>query len=80
MQIDGAEIPIEVKGGNAKAASLTALQGKWPEIRQAYKFMDGNVGDGENGISIAVAVYGDVSLNHYSSLSPLYRSSESQQT
>ena len=56
MQIDGAEIPIEVKGGNAKAASLTALQGKWPEIRQAYKFMDGNVGDGENGI-LSLSLY-----------------------
>ena len=43
-------------GGNAKAASLTALQGKWPEIRQAYKFMDGNVGDGENGI-LSLSLY-----------------------
>lgn len=50
VQIEGSVIPIEVKGGNAKAVSLTALQGKWPEIRQAYKFMDGNVGDAENGI------------------------------
>ena len=50
VQIDGTVIPIEVKGGNAKAASLTALQGKWPEIRKAYKFMDGNIGAGENGI------------------------------
>lgn len=50
VQSEGTVIPIEVKGGNAKAASLGAVLGKWPEIRMAYKFMDGNVGARENGI------------------------------
>lgn len=51
VQIKGEVVPIEVKGGSVKAASLTALQGKWPEISKAFKFMDGNVGTGENGIT-----------------------------
>ncbi|MDD5847963.1 MAG: DUF4143 domain-containing protein [Firmicutes bacterium] len=51
VQIKGEVVPIEVKGGSAKAASLTALQGNWPEISKAFKFMDGNVGTGENGIT-----------------------------
>lgn len=50
IQRDGEVVPIEVKSGNSKAASLNQLMKKRPEFPVAYKFLDGNVGAGENRI------------------------------
>ena len=49
-QKDGAIIPIEVKSGKKKASSLNWLMNNNSSIPIAYKFMDGNVGMGENRI------------------------------
>lgn len=45
IQRDGEPIPIEVKSGNERATSLTALLGNRPDIPRAYKLTAGNVGD-----------------------------------
>lgn len=49
-QKDGAIIPLEVKSGKKKASSLNWLMNNNSSIPIAYKFMDGNVGMGENRI------------------------------
>ena len=49
IQVDGNPVPIEVKSANSKARSLNAIV-KNKNIPLAYKFVDGNVGVGEDGI------------------------------
>ncbi len=56
IQKEGRVVPIEVKSGRSRAASLNQLMKKNPEIPLAYKFIDGNVGDMENGI-ISMPLY-----------------------
>ena len=50
IQKDGKVIPIEVKSGNTTASSLRWVMNNKPDIHLAYKFMDGNVGTGAEGI------------------------------
>ncbi len=50
IQKKGEPVPIEVKSGNTKATSLKGILNKWPEIDTAYKLVDGNVGEREEGI------------------------------
>ncbi len=50
IQLDGKAIPIEVKSGNTKANSLSAVMKKNSDIPLAYKFADGNIGVSEDGI------------------------------
>ncbi len=50
IQKDGMVIPIEVKGGKNKATSLKSLVKSNKSIITAYKFADGNIGEGEEGI------------------------------
>lgn len=50
IQKNGEPIPIEVKSGNTRATSLIDSLKKWPEIKTAYKLVDGNVGDTEGRI------------------------------
>lgn len=49
IQKEGRVIPIEVKSGNARAASLKALMKK-KNITYGYKFVDGNIGVSEENI------------------------------
>lgn len=49
-QKDGIVIPIEVKSTNSKATSLKWLMETDKKIPLAYKFIDGNIGVGENNI------------------------------
>ena len=51
IQKDGYVIPIEVKSGNTRATSLNNVFKKWPEIKVAYKFVDGNMGKENNIIT-----------------------------
>lgn len=53
IQKDGTVIPIEVKSGNGKAASLNQLMKNNDSIPCAYKFADANMGLGENRIITA---------------------------
>lgn len=48
IQKEGRVVPIEVKSGNNRAASLNALMEKRKDIPLAYKLMDGNIGAPEN--------------------------------
>ncbi len=50
IQIEGQVVPIEVKSGNSKANSLSSVIKKNKDISYAYKFVDGNVGESEEGI------------------------------
>ena len=50
IQKEGRVIPIEVKSGNARATSLKWVMNNKQNIKQAYKFIDGNVGISEEGI------------------------------
>ena len=50
IQKDGAVIPIEVKSGNARANSLISLMKNSKDISIAFKFTDGNIGTGDDGI------------------------------
>lgn len=50
IQKDGCVIPIEVKSGNTRATSLNALTKDTGGSLQAYKFVDGNMGDEEGGV------------------------------
>ncbi len=43
-------VPIEIKSGNARATSLKALMKANENIPYAYKFVDGNIGTGEDRI------------------------------
>ncbi len=56
IQKEGEVIPVEVKGGNAKATSLNGIMSKYPNIRLAYKLIDGNVGMGGNGV-VSLPIY-----------------------
>lgn len=50
IQKDGQVVPIEVKSGNARANSLNSIIEKNDNITYGYKFVDGNIGAGENRI------------------------------
>ena len=50
IQIDGQAVPIEVKSGNGRATSLNSIVKKEKAIPYAYKFIDGNIGAGEDGV------------------------------
>ena len=50
IQKDGNVLPIEVKSGNTKATSLKTLMKSKEEIQCGYKFIDGNIGEDEDGI------------------------------
>ena len=50
IQIDGAVVPIEVKSGNTRATSLKAIMKKNKDITYGYKFIDGNIGVGDDGV------------------------------
>ena len=50
IQKDGKVVPIEVKSGNTRANSLKALMKNKRDISCGYKFADGNIGVGEDGI------------------------------
>lgn len=56
IQKDGIVIPIEVKSGNTRANSLKALMKNHNDISYGYKFIDGNIGVGEDGI-ISLPLY-----------------------
>jgi len=65
IQKDGMVVPIEVKGGNTRANSLKSLMKNHKDISYGYKFADGNIGVGEDGI--IAAVYDCIYLIHPSS-------------
>ena len=50
IQKDGMVVAIEVKGGNTRANSLKSLMKNHKDISYGYKFADGNIGVGEDGI------------------------------
>ncbi|MCR4716109.1 MAG: ATP-binding protein [Lachnospiraceae bacterium] len=50
VQIDGEVVPIEVKSSNTRSNSLNSIIKKSPNISYAYKFINGNIGIGEDGI------------------------------
>ncbi|WP_029201450.1 ATP-binding protein [Oribacterium sp. NK2B42] len=50
IQIDGNVVPIEVKSGKERATSLISAMKKNKNIPYAYKFIDGNIGESEDGI------------------------------
>lgn len=56
FQKNGKVIPVEVKSGNSKAISLSAIMQKEKDIPYAYKFIDGNIGAGEDRI-ISLPLY-----------------------
>ena len=50
IQKEGRVVPIEVKSGNTRAASLKAFIKNKDDIEYGYKFIDGNIGINEEGI------------------------------
>ena len=50
IQKDGRVVPIEVKSGNTRANSLKAVINQNKDIDYGYKFVDGNIGVGEDRI------------------------------
>lgn len=50
IQKDGKIAPIEIKGENNRAKSLTALVKSKKDIPYGYKFTDGNIGVSDSGI------------------------------
>ncbi len=50
IQESGEVVPIEIKSGNARATSLKTLMKANENIPYAYKFVDGNIGTGEDRI------------------------------
>lgn len=50
IQKEGRVVPIEVKSGNTKATSLKSIMNNKKDITYSYKFVDGNVGESDNGI------------------------------
>ena len=50
IQSDGQVVPIEVKSSNNKAKSLKSIMEKNPSITYGYKFVDGNIGESDEGI------------------------------
>lgn len=50
IQKDGKVVPIEVKSGNTRANSLKSIMKNNKDISYGHKFIDGNIGTGEEGI------------------------------
>lgn len=50
IQKDGEIIPIEIKSGNSRANSLKSLLKNNSDVTISYKFIDGNIGESEEGI------------------------------
>ena len=50
IQQDGSVVPVEVKSGKARATSLKTLLKNNKDISCGYKLIDGNIGEGEDGI------------------------------
>ncbi|MBR1573113.1 MAG: ATP-binding protein [Lachnospiraceae bacterium] len=50
FQKEGQVVPVEVKGGRASSASINSVLNKHDNIQYAYKFIDGNVGESDNGL------------------------------
>ncbi len=50
IEKDGNVVPIEVKSGNNRSTSLSALMKSHVDIPYAYKFADGNIGVGEDRV------------------------------
>ena len=50
IEKDGNVVPIEVKSGNNRSTSLSALMKSRVDIPYAYKFADGNIGVGEDKV------------------------------
>lgn len=50
IEKDGEIIPIEVKSHNGRAVSLKSFMDEQSDIRNAYKFIDGNTGNTEDRI------------------------------
>lgn len=50
IQNDGQVVPIEVKSGNNRSNSLSALIKRKENITYGYKFIDGNIGVSEDGV------------------------------
>ena len=50
IEKDGNVVPIEVKSGNNRSTSLSALMKSRVDIPYAYKFADGNIGVGEDRV------------------------------
>lgn len=50
IEKDGKPIPIEVKSNNSRATSLNGIMEENTSLDLAYKFIDGNIGKGENGV------------------------------
>ena len=50
IQMDGRVVPVEVKSGNNRASSLSSIMKKEKGITKAFKFADGNIGIGADGI------------------------------
>lgn len=50
IQKDGRVVPIEVKSGNTWANSLKTVINHNKDIDYGYKFIDGNIGTGEDRI------------------------------
>ena len=61
IQKEGEVIPIEVRSGTAKAASLDRILKKNTKLKTAYKLIDGNIGIGENGC-VTIPLYMSVFL------------------
>ncbi len=57
IQKNGEVIPIEVKSGHARANSLKAVLKKWPDIKTAYKLIDGNAGTDDDSRCITLPLY-----------------------
>ena len=56
IEKDGNPIPIEVKSNNSRATSLNGVMENNPSLKLAYKFIDGNIGIGKNGV-ISLPLY-----------------------
>ena len=56
IQKNGKIIPIEIKSGNNRAGSLKSVMKENSGISCGYKFIDGNIGTGEDGI-ITLPIY-----------------------
>ena len=56
IEKDGRPIPIEVKSNNSRATSLNRILEENTSLDLAYKFIDGNIGVGKNGV-ISLPLY-----------------------
>ena len=70
-------VPIEVKGGNTRANSLKSLMKNHKDISYGYKFADGNIGVGEDGIiTLPLYMIAFISFIHLPRLAPPQRRCE----